>query len=213
MGFRKARRCRVSGARRRTSRERRRCRGFTVNDEPYTHNYFGPAGNRPAANVTVLATSMLPPDAPKPEPVSWCIERADTGRGFVIVMPHFYRNWKHEDLRRYLLNGIVWSAKLNVPANGVTARPLNPRQWSRSRARKSPDPMTPGQRRLRRELHPPRAVGFPKSGRKFTIVHYFDSGGCALLPWGAPPQPRGSHSPFPDARRPNRSAGERWQAG
>lgn len=94
-------------------------RAFTVNDEPYTHNYFGPAGNQPAANVTVLATSMLPPDAPKLEPVSWCIERPDSGRGFAIVMPHFYRNWKHEDLRRYLLNGIVWSAKLDVPADGV----------------------------------------------------------------------------------------------
>ena len=34
-------------------------------------------------------------------------------------MPHFYRNWKLEDLRRYILNGIVWTAKLDVPADGV----------------------------------------------------------------------------------------------
>ena len=97
----------------------RGCKEFTLNDEPYINNYFGKDGNKPAPNVTVLATSMLPPEAPKLETVSWCIERPDTGRGFAIVMPHFYRNWKIEDLRRYILNGIVWTAKLDVPADGV----------------------------------------------------------------------------------------------
>lgn len=102
----------------------RGCSEFTLNDEPYTNNYLGPTGNRLAAPTTVLATSLLPPEAPKPEAVSWCIERPDTGRGFAVVMPHFYRNWKLEDLRRYILNGIVWTAKLNVPATGVqTAQP------------------------------------------------------------------------------------------
>lgn len=92
---------------------------FTLHDEPYINNYFGPAGNRPAANVTVLATSQLPPDAPRPEIVAWGIDRPDGGRGFGIVMPHFYRNWAVEDLRRFILNGIVWTAKLEVPAGGV----------------------------------------------------------------------------------------------
>lgn len=97
----------------------RGCREFTVHDEPYTNNYFGHQENQPAANVTVLATSMLPPNAPKPETISWGIERADSGRGFAVVMPHFYKNWALDDLRRYILNGIVWSAKLEVPADGV----------------------------------------------------------------------------------------------
>jgi type 1 glutamine amidotransferase len=99
---------------------------FTLKDEPYIKNYFSAPGNKaggtgdqPAANVTVLATSMLPPDAPKAEPVAWCIERADGGRGFGIVMPHFYHNWKVEDLRRFIMNGIVWTAKLEVPKDGV----------------------------------------------------------------------------------------------
>jgi type 1 glutamine amidotransferase len=97
----------------------RGCREFTLNDEPYYNNYFGMDDNQPATNVMVLATSMLPPAAPKPETVSWCIERSDTGRGFAVVMPHFYRNWKLEDLRRFILNGIVWTAKLDVPTAGV----------------------------------------------------------------------------------------------
>lgn len=99
-------------------------REFTVHDEPYINNYFGPNGNRPAPNVTVLATSLLPPEAPKSEIVAWGIDRPDGGRGFGIVMPHFYRNWRVEDLRRFILNGIVWSAGLDVPAGGVkTAAP------------------------------------------------------------------------------------------
>ena len=92
---------------------------FTLHDEPYINNYFGGAGNSALPGVTALATSMLPPEAPQSERVAWCIERVDGGRGFGIVMPHFYRNWKLEDLRRFILNGIVWTTKLEVPADGV----------------------------------------------------------------------------------------------
>ncbi len=92
---------------------------FTVDDEPYYNNYFGPGANQPAANVTVLATAMLPPEAPKREAVAWAADRTDGGRGFAIVMPHFYKNWANEDLRRFILNGILWTGKLDVPSNGV----------------------------------------------------------------------------------------------
>jgi type 1 glutamine amidotransferase len=92
---------------------------FTLDDEPYINNYFGKDNNQPAANVTVLATSMLPPEAPRPEAVAWCVQRADQGRGFGIVMPHYFRNWADADLRRLILNGIVWTARRDVPAEGV----------------------------------------------------------------------------------------------
>jgi hypothetical protein len=62
---------------------------------------------------------MLPPNAPKPETVAWCVERPDSGRGFGIVMPHFYKNWRNDDLRRFIMNGIAWTAKLEVPKEGV----------------------------------------------------------------------------------------------
>lgn len=90
---------------------------FTVHDEPYIKNYFGPAGMAP--NVTALATSMLPPEAPQREVVAWAVSRADGGRGAGIVMPHFYRNWRVDDLRKLILNAVVWSARLDVPAEGV----------------------------------------------------------------------------------------------
>ena len=66
---------------------------FTLHDEPYINNYFGGPGNRLAPNVTALATSMLPPDSPMSEIVAWGVERTDGGRGFGIVMPHFYKNY------------------------------------------------------------------------------------------------------------------------
>jgi type 1 glutamine amidotransferase len=94
-------------------------REFTLRDEPYINNYFGSDGNRLASNVTALATSLLPPESPKPEVVAWATQRPDGGRGFGIVMPHFYRNWKMDDLRRFILNGIVWTAQREVPQDGV----------------------------------------------------------------------------------------------
>lgn len=96
------------------------CRGwktFTLHDEPYIKNYFGKDGL--AANVTPIATSLLPPEAPHREVVSWAVSRPDGGRGMGVVMPHFYQSWKNDDLRMLIMNGVVWTAKLDVPAEGV----------------------------------------------------------------------------------------------
>ena len=71
---------------------------YTINDEPYINNYFGKDGNKLAANVTAIATAMLPPEKPSAEVVAWATQRKDGGRGFAIVMPHFFRNWKEEDM-------------------------------------------------------------------------------------------------------------------
>jgi type 1 glutamine amidotransferase len=92
-------------------------KAFTVNDEPYINNYFGKEGL--AKNVVALATSQLPPESPKEEIVAWAVSRDDGGRGMGVVMPHFYKNWRDDNLRMLIMNGIVWSAKLDVPAGGV----------------------------------------------------------------------------------------------
>lgn len=92
---------------------------FTLHDEPYINNYFGKDNNRLAPGVTALATSMLPPESPQREVVAWAVEREDGGRGIGIVMPHFYRSWGVDDLRTFIFNGIVWTAQLDVPEQGV----------------------------------------------------------------------------------------------
>lgn len=90
---------------------------FHFDDEPYWNNYFGKEG--PAANVTSLVTTMLPPEAPKKETVVWAVERADGGRGVGLVIPHYFRNWQIDDMRTLILNAICWSAKCAIPAAGI----------------------------------------------------------------------------------------------
>jgi type 1 glutamine amidotransferase len=94
---------------------------FTVNDEPYIKNYFGKNG--PAKNVSILATSLLPPEDPKAEAVAWAATRPDGGRGVGSVMPHFYRNWKQDDMRTLIVNAIAWTAKAEIPKGGVRSTP------------------------------------------------------------------------------------------
>ena len=57
-----------------------------------------------------------------PDPVSWAYERPDGGRSFVWGGSDFHDNMHTvADYRRFLLNGIAWTAGLNVPKVGVTA--------------------------------------------------------------------------------------------
>lgn len=93
---------------------------FTLHDEPYINNYFGKGG--PAKGVTILATSMLPPEKPAKEAVAWAAERADGGRGAGVVMPHFYRSWGIEDFRILILNALLWTAKRDVPQDGARVK-------------------------------------------------------------------------------------------
>jgi hypothetical protein len=44
-------------------------------------------------------------------------------------MPHFYRNWKQDDLRRLILNGIVWTSGREVPEEGVRSELPDLRQF------------------------------------------------------------------------------------
>jgi len=92
---------------------------FTLRDEPYINNYFGPDNNQLLPGAFALATSMLPPESPKREIIAWGTERPDTGRGIGITMPHFYKNWQLDDLRAFILNSILWTAKREVPSDGI----------------------------------------------------------------------------------------------
>jgi len=90
---------------------------FGLHDEPYYKNRF-PARS-PGSTFTPLATALLPPEAPQEETVAWSLEREQGGRGIAIVMPHFYRNWQNDDLRKLVLNSICWTAGLEIPAAGM----------------------------------------------------------------------------------------------
>jgi type 1 glutamine amidotransferase len=53
--------------------------------------------------------------------VGWARERADGGRGFGTTLGHFHGNWRVEAYRTALLNGIAWSARVEIPVHGVRA--------------------------------------------------------------------------------------------
>ena len=56
----------------------------------------------------------------RPQLASWAYERDGGGRGFVMGGVDFHDNLATvDDYRRFLLNGIVWAAGMEVPAGGV----------------------------------------------------------------------------------------------
>ena len=60
----------------------------------------------------------------EPQHLAWCVEREDGGRGLGFTGGHFHDNWARDDLRKFMLNAIVWTAKLEVPEGGEsTPRP------------------------------------------------------------------------------------------
>ena len=108
---------------------------FTTQDEWYYHMRF----REPPTDVTMLL-SAVPPDATRERPdgphsnnptvragkgsrevLAWARERPDGGRGFGCTGGHFHRNWADDDFRRLMLNALVWTSGLDVPAEGVSS--------------------------------------------------------------------------------------------
>lgn len=108
---------------------------FETQDEWYYHMRFR---EPPAGLVHVL--SAVPPDATRERPdgphsnnptvraargaretLAWAYERPEGGRGFGCTGGHFHKNWDDPNFRRLMLNGLVWTAGLDVPAGGVSS--------------------------------------------------------------------------------------------
>jgi len=51
--------------------------------------------------------------------VSWAFQRPDGGRSFVWTGCHLHASWSLEGMRRFTINGILWSAGLEIPAGGA----------------------------------------------------------------------------------------------
>jgi type 1 glutamine amidotransferase len=52
--------------------------------------------------------------------VSWAYQRPDGGRSFVFTGCHLHGSWGLEPMRRFVVNGILWSAGLEVPVGGAS---------------------------------------------------------------------------------------------
>jgi trehalose utilization protein len=71
--------------------------------------------------VTPLLRTSPPKGALKgsEDIVSWTYARPDGGRSFVFTGCHLHETWGLEGMRRFVANGILWSAGLEVPAGGA----------------------------------------------------------------------------------------------
>ena len=91
---------------------------FTVHDEFY---YDLRLNTEPHGVVPIWTVPALPGREPDGRVVAWARERSNGGRGFGTTGGHFYANWESPEFRRTILNALVWTSKLDVPAGGVQA--------------------------------------------------------------------------------------------
>ena len=109
---------------------------FSIQDEWYFHMRFAPE----MKGVTPILTAIPPDNVHRkgndgyganpyvfarkgmPEHVCWVIQRPDGGRGFGFTGGHWHANWGNRNFRTVVLNGIVWTAGLDVPPGGVPSK-------------------------------------------------------------------------------------------
>ena len=51
--------------------------------------------------------------------VGWVFDRPGGGRSFATTLGHFYANFENESFRRMVVNGILWTAGIDVPREGA----------------------------------------------------------------------------------------------
>ena len=111
---------------------------FTINDEWYFHLRFreGMKGVTPLLSAVPDASTTKRKDGPhegnpavreavqrqEPQTVAWVCERPDGGRGFGFTGAHFHKNWGDDNFRKLVLNAILWTAKGEVPVQGVESQ-------------------------------------------------------------------------------------------
>jgi len=72
----------------------------------------GPHSNNPHVRKSVL-------ERKEKQHVGWASEGPNGQRGFGITGAHHHKSWDNDDFRTCVLNAIVWTAKMEVPKNGV----------------------------------------------------------------------------------------------
>lgn len=110
---------------------------FGTNDEWYFYMRFrkGMEGVTPILSDVAPDSTMSRPDGhhsgnptvresvknKEKQHVAWACERSDGGRGFGFTGGHFHQGWANSDQRKLVLNAILWTAKAEVPAEGVAS--------------------------------------------------------------------------------------------
>lgn len=107
---------------------------LSVQDEIYFHLRF--RDNLSGIEPLLLAlppAEMLGTDGPRsgnpavrdalargePQVIAWTCRNENGARGFGFTPGHAHRYWYNDNLRKLVLNGLAWTAGLEVPAGGV----------------------------------------------------------------------------------------------
>ena len=109
---------------------------FKINDEWYFNMRFadGMKGVTPLFFAIPPASTMSRKDGAhegnpdvrkavaegKQQDMAWAFDRADgIGRGFGFTGAHYHSNWGEPNFRRLVVNAILWTAHLDIPAGGA----------------------------------------------------------------------------------------------
>ena len=106
---------------------------FKIKDEWYYNIRFveGMKGVTPILVTVPPASSLGRKDGPRsgnpdvrskagqPQVLMWAYERPDGGRGVGFTGGHYHMNLANDNIRKVILNSLVWVAKGKVPPNGI----------------------------------------------------------------------------------------------
>ena len=110
-------------------------RPYTIYDEFYFNLRLPEVPGRRTAVLEAVPPKrvvVMPDDGPrsnnptvraslgKPHVLAWTYERPGGGRSLGFTGGHFHWDWKHDDQRRFVLNGIAWTAGFAIPEGGVS---------------------------------------------------------------------------------------------
>ena len=103
--------------------------------------HFAEKGITPLLTGAVPDKSRTTADAKahtgRAETIAWAYDRPNGGRSFAFTGCDLHKNWQVESQRRFVVNGILWTAKLEVPATGAPV-PMQPSDLARNLDAKQP---------------------------------------------------------------------------
>jgi trehalose utilization protein len=78
------------------------------------------------SQISPLLRTVSPKAKGKPSPledvVAWAYERPQQGRSFSFTGAHLHGSFAEEGYRRFLINGILWTANLEIPEGGAPVK-------------------------------------------------------------------------------------------
>ena len=141
---------------------------FKLRDEWYYHMRFSSK-----VNVTPILSALPGPDTlsrkdnphhnnphvraavlerKEPQHVAWAFVRGDgKGRGFGFTGAHYHSNWANDNSRKVVLNAIVWTAKLEVPENGIESKTPTEAELESNQDYPKPNTNVKKQRRIKKQ--------------------------------------------------------------